>query len=57
MNQQKICNSFVVIGLGNSGLSAALLLKKRKKQVFCWDDDCLKRNIATKKKTYYKTAI
>ena len=54
MNQQKICNSFVVIGLGNSGLSAALLLKKRKKQVFCWDDDCLKRNIATKKKLTIK---
>ena len=30
MNQQKICNSFVVIGLGNSGLSTALLLKKEK---------------------------
>ena len=34
MNQQKICNSFVVIGLGNSGLSAALLLKRGKNKFF-----------------------
>ena len=50
MNVQKRKKSFFIFGLGISGLSAALFLKKQSQSIFCWDDDLKKRIKAKKKK-------
>ena len=50
MNVPKKINSFFIFGLGVSGLSAALFLKKKSQSIFCWDDDLKKRIKATQKK-------
>ena len=49
MNVQKTKKSFFIFGLGISGLSAALFLKKQSQSIFCWDDD-LKKRIKAKQK-------
>ncbi len=46
----KVKKSFFVFGLGISGLSTALFLKKRSQSIFCWDDNPKKRNNAKQKK-------
>ena len=46
----KVKKSFFVFGLGVSGLSTALFLKKRSQSIFCWDDNPKKRNNAKQKK-------
>ena len=48
MNVQKN-KSFFIFGLGVSGLSAALFLKKQSQSIFCWDDD-LKKELKPNKK-------
>ena len=50
MNGPKKNKSFFIFGLGVSGLSAALFLKKQSQSIFCWDDDLKKRIKATQKK-------
>ena len=50
MNVQKKKKSFFIFGLGVSGLSAALFLKKQSQSIFCWDDDLKKRIKAKQKK-------
>ena len=50
MSVSKIKKSFFIFGLGISGLSAALFLKKKSQTIFCWDDDLKKRINAKKKK-------
>ena len=50
MNVQKKNKSFFIFGLGVSGLSAALFLKKQSQSIFCWDDDLKKRIKAKQKK-------
>ena len=49
MNVQKTKKSFFIFGLGISGLSAALFLKKQSQSIFCWDDDLKKRIKAEQK--------
>tara|TARA_X000000368_G_scaffold387848_1_gene348908 strand:- start:148 stop:1539 length:1392 start_codon:yes stop_codon:yes gene_type:complete len=50
MVPMKLNKKFYILGLGLSGLSAALFLKKFNEEIFCWDDDVEKREIAKKKK-------
>ena len=50
MNGKKKNKSFFIFGLGVSGLSAALFLKKQSQSIFCWDDDLKKRIKATQRK-------
>ena len=50
MIKSKIEKSFYILGLGISGLSTALFLKKNSKKVTCWDDDIEKRKLAIKNK-------
>ena len=54
MSVSKIKKSFFIFGLGISGLSAALLLKKKSHSIFCWDDDHKKRISAEKKRLNIK---
>ncbi|MFL2679616.1 MAG: UDP-N-acetylmuramoyl-L-alanine--D-glutamate ligase [Alphaproteobacteria bacterium] len=46
----KLNKKFYILGLGLSGLSVALFLKKINGEIICWDDDIKKRKIAEKKK-------
>ncbi len=50
MRVQKIKKNFFIFGLGISGLSAALFLKKQSQSIFCWDDNLKKRINAKQKK-------
>tara|TARA_B100000287_G_scaffold118652_1_gene110585 strand:- start:2703 stop:4097 length:1395 start_codon:yes stop_codon:yes gene_type:complete len=50
----KISKNFFVLGLGISGLSTALFLKKFSKTIFCWDDDKEKRELAADEKLLVK---
>ena len=50
MNVPPKKKSFFIFGLGVSGLSAALFLKKQSQSIFCWDDDLKKRIKAKQKK-------
>ena len=52
MNVQKK-KKLLYFGLGISGLSAALFLKKQSQSIFCWDDDFKKKNECQTKKTKY----
>jgi len=45
---------FFIYGLGISGLSAALFLKKESHSIFCWDDNSKKRTNAKQKKLNIK---
>ena len=45
---------FFIYGLGISGLSAALFLKKESYSIFCWDDNSKKRTNAKQKKLNIK---
>ena len=45
---------FFIYGLGTSGLSAALFLKKESYSIFCWDDNLKKRTNAKQKKLNIK---
>ena len=40
---------FFIYGLGTSGLSAALFLKKESYSIFCWDDNSKKERMPNKK--------
>ena len=50
MVPMKLNKKFYILGLGLSGLSVALFLKKINGEIICWDDDIKKRKIAEKKK-------
>ena len=50
MSVSKKKKSFFIFGLGISGLSAALFLKKQSQSIFCWDDNSKKRMKAKQKK-------
>ena len=54
MIKSKIDKSFYILGLGISGLSTALFLKKKSKKVICWDDDNEKRKLAIENKLNVK---